>query len=47
MGKLTKDVRVFEDVRTAEWTSLVMIGRSYFLVSAQSSRRAQPAAWIG
>ena len=29
MGKLTKDVRLFEDVRTAEWTSLVMIGRSF------------------
>ena len=36
-GELTKGVRGFEDVRTAEWTSLVMIGRSYTLASAQSS----------
>ena len=36
MGKLTQDVRGFGDVRTAEWTSLGMIGRSYSLVSTQA-----------
>ena len=46
-GELTKYVRGFGDVKTAEGISLVMIGGSYPLVSAKSSRRGQPAAWIG
>ena len=46
-GKLTKSVRGFGDVRTAEGIPLGMIGGSYPLVSAKSSRRGQPAAWIG
>lgn len=36
MRRLTRDVWGFEDVGAAEWASLVMIGRSYSLVSAQS-----------